>query len=121
MSALTQPTGDVAASASAVPPPTHSVASHSSPRLHPLTATVCAHCNAEAKTYCRACSQQSYCSKECQEKDWKKHKKLCKKLQAMHRAQPTPQQSQQSEDGVAAGSGEGGGGGGGAAAAGKYI
>lgn len=50
--------------------------------------------------------------------DWKKHEKLCKEVQAMHRAQPTPQQS---EDGVAAGSGEGGGGGGGAAAAGKYI
>eukprot|EP00729_Bicosta_minor_P008029 gene8029-biopygen19942 len=41
--------------------------------------------------------------------DWKKHKKLCKKLQAMHRAQPMPQQS---EDGVAPGGGEGGGGGG---------
>lgn len=104
MSALTQPTGDVAASASAAPPPT------------------CAHCNVEgAANYCGDCSQQSYCSKECQKKDWNEHKKLCKKLQAMHGAQPIPQQSQQSEDGVAAGSGEGGGGGGGAAAAGKYI
>ena len=100
MSALTQPTGDVAASASVAPPPT------------------CAHCNVEGATnYCGDCSQQSYCSKECEKKDWKKHEKLCKKLQAMHGAQPTPQQS---EDGVAAGSGEGGGGGGGAAA-GKYI
>lgn len=50
--------------------------------------------------------------------DWKKHKKLCKKLQAMHRAQPIPQQS---EDEFAAGGGEGGGGGGAAAAAGKYM
>ena len=50
--------------------------------------------------------------------DWKKHKKLCKKLQAMHRAQPIRQQS---EDGFAAGGGEAGGGGGAAAAAGKYM
>ena len=41
--------------------------------------------------------------------DWKKHKKLCKKLQAMHREQPTPQQS---HHGFAPGGGEGGGGGG---------
>eukprot|EP00729_Bicosta_minor_P032697 gene32697-biopygen16471 len=115
MSALAQPTGGVAASAPSPPPPTPSAASHPPPRPHLLTPTFCTHCKAEgAANYCAGCSQ-SYCSKECQTMDWKKDKKLCKKLQAMRRAQPLPQQS---EDGVAPGGGEGGGGGGAAAAAG---
>ena len=115
ISALVQPTGGVAASALPPPPPTLSAASHPPPRLHPLTHTFCAHCKAAgAANYCAGCSQQSYCSKECQTMDWKKHKKLCKKLQAMHRASQIPQQL---KDEVAPGGGEVGGGGGAAAAA----
>eukprot|EP00729_Bicosta_minor_P024496 gene24496-biopygen26450 len=78
--------------------------------------TFCAHCEAEcAENYCGGCSQQSYCSKECQKMDWKEHKKFCKKLQEVHRASQIPQQS---EDAVVQRGGEGGGGGGAAAAAG---
>eukprot|EP00729_Bicosta_minor_P017663 gene17663-biopygen9418 len=116
MSALAQPAGVVAASAPSPTPPARSAASHAPPRPHPLTPTFCAHCKAEgAANNCGGCSQRSYCSKECQTMDWKKHKKLCKKLQAMHRVQLLPQRSRH---GVAPGGGEGGGGGGAAAAAG---
>eukprot|EP00729_Bicosta_minor_P018105 gene18105-biopygen21239 len=109
MSARAQPNEGVAATVAPVPPD-HSSSQPSLPRPCPSSTTAaCAHCKAEgAANYCGGCSQRSYCSKECQTMDWKKHKKLCKKLQAMHREQPMPQQS---EDGVAPGGGEGGGGG----------
>eukprot|EP00729_Bicosta_minor_P013443 gene13443-biopygen31112 len=103
MSALAQPTGGGAASAAAASP-TRSAASYPLPRPHSVASPLCAHCNAEgAANYCAGCSQ-SYCSKECQTMDWKKHKKHCKKVQAMRRAQRMPRQS---EDGVAPGGGEG--------------
>eukprot|EP00729_Bicosta_minor_P011825 gene11825-biopygen25111 len=114
MSAHVQPTGGVAATVAPVPP------KHSSPQpslLQPspsTTTAACAYCKAEgANNYCAGCSL-CYCNKECQRKDWNKHKKLCMKLQEMRRASQIPQQS---EDGVAPGGGEGGGGGGAAAAA----
>eukprot|EP00729_Bicosta_minor_P032518 gene32518-biopygen16266 len=114
MSALAQPTESGAASAAAAPP-TRSAASHPSPRPHSLPTPFCAHCNAEgAANYCTGCSQRSYCSKECQTMDWKKHKTLCKKLQGVHRA---PAMQQQSDDAMKPGGGERGGGGGAATAA----
>eukprot|EP00729_Bicosta_minor_P017662 gene17662-biopygen9417 len=110
MSACAQPNEGVAATVAPVPPD-HSSSQPSLPRPCPSSTTAaCAHCKAEgAANYCGGCSQRSYCSKECQTMDWKKHKKLCKKLQAMHRAQPAPQRS---HHGVAPDGGEGGGGGG---------
>eukprot|EP00729_Bicosta_minor_P032519 gene32519-biopygen16267 len=114
MSALAQPTESGAASAAAAPP-TRSAASHPSPRPHSLPTLFCAHCNAEgAANYCAGCSQRSYCSKECQTMDWKKHKTLCKKLQGVHRAMAM---TQQSDNAVMPGGGERGGGAAAAAAA----
>eukprot|EP00729_Bicosta_minor_P011824 gene11824-biopygen25110 len=114
MSAHVQPTGGVAATVAPVPPK-HSSPQPSLPQPNPSTTTAaCAYCKAEgANNYCAGCSL-CYCNKECQRKDWKKHKKLCMKLQEMRRASQIPQQS---EDAVAPGGGEGGGGGGAAAAA----
>jgi hypothetical protein len=33
-------------------------------------------------SYCAACQSVMYCSKICQKKDWKAHKKICKSLNA---------------------------------------
>lgn len=39
----------------------------------------CSMCEKETKTKCSRCKEKRYCSAECQRKDWKEHKKLCKK------------------------------------------
>ena len=38
----------------------------------------CANCNKEAKKHC--CKNIYYCNKKCQEHNWNKHKKVCKKV-----------------------------------------
>jgi len=40
----------------------------------------CGVCKKEAMKRCGACQLRWYCSAECQRGDWKKHKKLCKKI-----------------------------------------
>merc|ERR1712127_614142 len=40
----------------------------------------CGVCKKEAMKRCGACQLRWYCSAECQRGDWKKHKKLCKKV-----------------------------------------
>lgn len=39
-------------------------------------------CNAENSNQCSRCQSASYCSSECQKKDWPVHKILCKKYKA---------------------------------------
>jgi len=39
----------------------------------------CGLCNIESKLRCSQCQIQKYCSKECQKKHWKEHKKNCGK------------------------------------------
>ena len=41
---------------------------------------VCGVCGVEGGKKCAACEKAIYCSRECQRKDWKKHKVVCKKL-----------------------------------------
>lgn len=42
---------------------------------------VCAQCSKPgAPKECSRCQQTSYCGRECQQKHWKKHKKVCKEL-----------------------------------------
>jgi hypothetical protein len=48
---------------------------------------ICRLCNVVAPegitfSYCGACQSVMYCSKVCQKKDWKEHKKICKSLNA---------------------------------------
>ncbi len=40
---------------------------------------ICAHCKEEKKKMkkCARCQVVYYCSRECQKKDWKNHKKCC--------------------------------------------
>ena len=40
---------------------------------------ICGNCGEKAKLYCGKCNQAIYCCKDCQVKDWKKHKKVCGK------------------------------------------
>src|SRR5579862_7494779 len=42
---------------------------------------VCNVCYNPTKTKCSKCHQTYYCSKEFQKKDWKEHKKSCKKTE----------------------------------------
>jgi MYND finger len=39
---------------------------------------VCANCGASVKFKCSRCLRVCYCSKQCQEKHWPLHKKICK-------------------------------------------
>lgn len=40
-------------------------------------------CNKLARSQCSVCLKEWYCSGECQEADWKKHKKICKILKRL--------------------------------------
>ena len=53
----------------------------------------CAVCGEAAKQRCSKCKGVWYCSRECQLKNWKEHKKMCKMLEEMHKAE-----QQRSED-----------------------
>jgi hypothetical protein len=46
----------------------------------------CTTCKAEASPdlYCAVCQSAVYCSRACQKKDWRKHKKICKLLNVGH-------------------------------------
>jgi len=44
----------------------------------------CADCGEPAKQRCSKCKGEWYCSRECQLKKWKEHKKMCKMLEEMH-------------------------------------
>lgn len=44
---------------------------------------------------CGACLCVSYCSKDCQVKDWKRHKSLCKKVRQMNDESKKPNESSQ--------------------------
>ena len=41
--------------------------------------STCAVCQTPSKLQCSACKITYYCSRDCQKKDWKTHKQLCKK------------------------------------------
>ncbi|KAJ7466485.1 hypothetical protein FB451DRAFT_1561172 [Mycena latifolia] len=43
-------------------------------------------CSKPAANRCSACKTVSYCSQECQRRDWKEHKIVCKSLTAQNRA-----------------------------------
>ena len=43
-------------------------------------------CNKPGLKHCDRCNLVSYCSRECQKKDWKVHKKMCKKASSNSRA-----------------------------------
>ncbi|XP_066994527.2 SET domain-containing protein SmydA-8 [Anabrus simplex] len=43
----------------------------------------CAICSAPAQHKCSACKLVSYCSKEHQKKDWKKHKEICRPFEVL--------------------------------------
>ena len=40
----------------------------------------CGQCGQKSSSCCSRCQLVSYCSRECQKKDWKTHKKVCKTL-----------------------------------------
>jgi hypothetical protein len=42
-----------------------------------MTAPICVVCHAEAEMRCSKCHHEWYCSRQCQVKDWKRHKGLC--------------------------------------------
>merc|ERR1712225_133951 len=42
-----------------------------------MTAPVCVVCHAEAEMRCSRCHSEWYCSRQCQVKDWKRHKSMC--------------------------------------------
>ena len=42
----------------------------------------CFVCNAPAAKMCTGCQCACFCSKDCQTKGWKQHKKLCKLVKA---------------------------------------
>ena len=44
----------------------------------------CADCGDPAKLRCSKCKSSWYCTRECQLKNWKEHKKMCKMLAEMH-------------------------------------
>eukprot|EP01083_Nonionella_stella_P157574 511701_1 len=47
----------------------------------------CAKCNkAGATAVCGACKCTYYCSRDCQRKDWKQHKRICKMLKEEEKA-----------------------------------
>ena len=49
------------------------------PKKQEETGTRCQFCHKKGPTkHCSKCKQAFYCNKECQGKDWKKHKKTCK-------------------------------------------
>ena len=47
----------------------------------------CADCGEPAKQRCSKCKGEWYCSRECQLKKWKEHKKMCKMLEEMHNSE----------------------------------
>ena len=53
----------------------------------------CAVCGEPAKQRCSKCKGEWYCSRECQLKKWKEHKKMCSMLAEVHKAE-----QQRSED-----------------------
>lgn len=44
----------------------------------------CGTCNTKASQKCASCQGVYYCSTECQQKDWRRHKKECKKIASAH-------------------------------------
>jgi len=42
-----------------------------------MTAPICVVCHAEAEQRCSRCHSEWYCSRQCQVKDWKRHKSMC--------------------------------------------
>src|SRR4029079_5007205 len=41
---------------------------------------ICSYCRESASEHCSKCKRVYYCSRECQTKDWTKHKLECKKI-----------------------------------------
>ena len=42
----------------------------------------CSDCGKDGAKKCGACGEAYYCSRQCQRRDWKKHKAECQKFQA---------------------------------------
>jgi len=42
-----------------------------------MTAPICVVCHKEAEQRCSRCHSEWYCSRQCQVKDWKRHKSMC--------------------------------------------
>ncbi|CAI8000766.1 Zinc finger MYND domain-containing protein 10 [Geodia barretti] len=49
-----------------------------------LEPSTCAVCGGEAMKRCSRCRVEWYCSRECQVKDWKRHKPICQELNRSH-------------------------------------
>ena len=45
-----------------------------------MAAEVCSVCSKQGAKKCSRCKFQFYCSKECQKKDWKTHKSICREI-----------------------------------------
>ena len=49
-------------------------------RENKMADEVCSVCSKEGAKKCSRCKTQFYCSKECQKKDWKTHKSICREV-----------------------------------------
>jgi hypothetical protein len=49
-----------------------------------LEPSTCAVCGREAMKRCSKCRVEWYCSRDCQVKDWKRHKPICQELNKSH-------------------------------------
>ena len=52
---------------------------------------MCSYCVRQITTYqvCSGCKSAFYCSKDCQKKDWPKHKLVCQVIQALEKNKTT--------------------------------